>query len=159
MRKGYSISAIATYGMLTLIGASLALNNQTKEEDLTAFEVLLSVIGLFLVIGATFGIGLQFARRPRKSMKESEAEAWSRIRIYGKRKYVQNFVVKVAMWIFVCLLAAFVFSYSLDGRVEEWLRIYGIVFFFFVGLSLIAGLRIWNYYEEGYRDYTLRRKG
>jgi hypothetical protein len=70
--------------------------------------------------------------------------------VKGRQFYSRHIVIKIAVLLIVSLSFLTFWNYYSGESVTESLKIFGLIFLVFIGLTYFAAIRFWNYYEQEY---------
>ena len=154
MTRRNSILAYMILIALGILGAWLVgmFEGEEPAGDISGLEVLLSLVGFFIFLGALIGIVLVI-RQNMRPMSQKEIAGWEIIRKRGKRSYIRNAIVKGILFgllgISWPVMSDFwkVKSFSL---IRDSIWIYVALFLVCVFAVFYAAIRTWDANERDY---------
>lgn len=118
-----------------------------KPEEISGLDLLLSLFGFFIFLGAIIGF-FYLVGQNRRPLNESEIAAWRSVREGGKRRYIGQALIKGFVLGLVCSSFA-VLSYNSNIGFSALSLFATLVFIIMFG-SYYAAVRFWKSNEEDY---------
>lgn len=123
-------------------------------KEVSGGELLLTVAGFFMLVGAIVGIVVLISRN-RRPMSQGQRVLWEDTRAQGKRRYVGTYILRGSSIILAISLASILNHYWSGKPVTAYdLGINAAVALVFVGGVCYAAIRTWDYYEWEYHNPT-----
>jgi hypothetical protein len=148
MSRRKSIVVYAALIALGLLGAYQVgmFEGESVSRDVSGFELILALIGFFLLLGALIGIVLVI-RQNSRPMSESEMREWAIVREVGKRKYILRAVLKGVLFGVLAISWPIISDYwkvkSFDLIIDS-IRTYAALVLTCVFGAYYAGIRTWD---------------
>jgi prolipoprotein diacylglyceryltransferase len=144
-------NSILIYSLLIIsgiLGAWLVglFEGKSKPEDISGLDMMLSLIGFFILFGAIVGFLVVFSRT-RQPMTKEQGISWERIRVKGKRLYIRNVITRVTVPVIASMSLLTLWDYWLGEPFVKGVEIYGLLTIIIIGGAYFATLRMWDYYE------------
>ncbi len=154
MTRRNSILVYVILIALGILGAWLVglFEGEKPAEEISGLDMLLSLAGFFIFLGALIGVVLVI-RQNMRPMSQEEIAGWEIIRRRGKRSYIRNAIVKGVLFGLIGITGPVmsdfweVKSFSL---VMDSVWIYIALFLVCVFAAFYAAIRTWDANEREY---------